>query len=114
MLNALLLYVPILVGVVVGVMTGVAIRHQTATLQLVLAAISCLFVFIASLMYLSVMPKMALDCDGWDCIAMGQTFNVVGLLGASLTVLTIVVTIFGLRLSAYKGQNDRRYWSDKV
>ncbi|MEO0355557.1 MAG: hypothetical protein AAF268_12105, partial [Cyanobacteria bacterium P01_A01_bin.3] len=91
MLPALLLHFPVIVGLAVGLVTGIVIRRQTAFLQLILAAIASLFVFISSLMYLSVMPNMVLNCDGWDCIALGNTFNVVGLLGASLTLLAIVV-----------------------
>ncbi|MGK7911546.1 MAG: hypothetical protein AB4050_08710 [Synechococcus sp.] len=113
MLPALLLHFPVIAGLVVGLLTGLAIQRQTTFLQFVLAAIASLFVFISSLMYLSVMPDMMLNCEGWDCIELGKTFNVVGLLGASLTMLAIVVTEFSLRLLAYKEHNDRRYWTDE-
>ena len=114
MLSALLLYFPVIVGLTVGLLTGFSIRRQRMYLQFVLAAIASLFVYIASLMYLSTMPGTILGCDGWDCIAMGNTFNVVGLIGASLSLLAISLTIFFLRLSAYKEQNDRRYWTDEI
>ena len=114
MLPTLLLNFPVIVGVAVGILTGIAIRRQTAFLQFILAAIASLFVFIASLMYLSVVPDIILDCEGWDCIALGETFGGVGLLGASLTLLAIVVTGLSLRLSAYKQHNDRLYWTEEI
>ena len=114
MLSALLLHFPAIAALIVGTLTGIAIQHQTAFLQFVLASIASLFVFIASLMYLSVMPDMILGCEGWDCIALGNTFDGLGVIGAFLTLLAIATTVFMLRLMAYKNRNDRRYWTDEL
>ena len=112
MVSSPFLIVPLIAGLLIGILTGWGIRRQQAIVQVVLAVLSSLFVYISSLMSLSLLPPSVLGCQGWRCIEVGSLFSVLGMLAVVITLVTIAITLSILRLVTYKSINDRRYWTD--
>ena len=113
MVSSPFLLVPLIAGLWFGIFTGCSIRHQQAIVQFILAVLSSLFVYISSLMSLSLLPPSILGCQGWKCIEVGSLFSILGMLAVAITLIAIATTLSILRLAAYKSRNDRRYWTDR-
>ena len=114
MVSSPYLFVPLIAGLLFGIATGWGIRHLQPILQFILAVLTSLFVYVSSLMGLSLLPPSALGCQGWRCIEVGRLFDILGLLAVAITLVTIATTLSILRLAAYKSRNDRRYWTDNA
>ena len=112
MLATPFLFIPLVAGLALGVVTGWRIRNQPPIVQFVLASLSSLLVYVVSLMSFSLLTSRVLGCRGWSCIELGSLFDRLGLMGVAISLVGIAGTLSILRIANYKSQNDRRYWKD--